>query len=452
MTETAEPDFDVIVVGAGIAGCVAAYQLAQQGREVLLIERGEAPGAKNLSGGVLYSRGIQEVFPGFLDEAPVERRITRNCVTFLNATSSVGIDYQDTRLADPVNAVTVLRARLDPWLAEKCEEAGVTVMPGVRVDRVLTEDAPANGANGAGKDAGNHAGGRRVVGVQAGDDELRSRVVVAADGVNSFIAQDVGLRQKQPLNHLAVGVKSVVSLPRETIEARFNLTGDEGAALAVVGDCTEGVGGGGFLYTNTDSLSVGVVVRLDDLTAQGKVVTDVFDHFLEHRFIAPYLDGGELAEYGCHLVAEGGMKMVGEITMDGMVVVGDAAGLTLNTGLTVRGMDLAVASGVAAAEGIGAALEKKDTSKAGLAGYREKFFASYAGQDMKTYAKAPAFLERERMYKQYGELFADVLYGAFSLDTQPRRHLLSVARRALAHSPLKMRQLVSDGIAGGRAL
>jgi electron transfer flavoprotein-quinone oxidoreductase len=452
MPEVAEPDFDVIVVGAGIAGCVTAYQLAQQGREVLLIERGEAPGSKNLSGGVLYSRGIQEVFPGFLDEAPVERRITRNCVTFLNATSSVGLDYQDARLADPVNAVTVLRARLDPWLAGKCEEAGVTVMPGVRVDRVLTEDGPAANAAGAAPWHANGTTGRRVVGVQAGDDELRARVVVAADGVNSFLARDAGLRPKDPLNHLAVGVKSVVSLPRETIEARFNLTGDEGTAIAVVGDCTEGVGGGGFLYTNTDSVSVGVVVRLDDLTAQQKVVTDIFDHFLAHRFIAPYLEGGELAEYGCHLVAEGGLKMIGEIVMDGMVVVGDAAGLTLNTGLTVRGMDLAVASAVAAAGGIGAALENKDTSKAGLTGYRERFFASYAGQDMKTYAKAPAFLEHERMYKQYGELFADVLYGAFSLDTRPRRHLLSVARRALAHSPLKMRHLVSDGIAGGRAL
>jgi electron transfer flavoprotein-quinone oxidoreductase len=463
MSEVAEPDFDVIVVGAGIAGCVTAYQLAQQGRSVLLIERGEAPGAKNLSGGVLYSRGIQEVFPGFLDEAPVERRITRNCVTFLNATSSVGLDYQDARLADPVNAVTVLRAKLDPWLAAKCEEAGVTVMPGVRVDRVLTEDGPATNAGVPAASAGGRAAswhangtngttGRQVVGVQAGEDELRAHVVVAADGVNSFLARDAGLRPKDPLNHLAVGVKSVVSLPRETIEARFNLTGDEGAAIAVVGDCTEGVGGGGFLYTNTDSVSVGVVVRLDDLTAQKKVVTDIFDHFLAHRFIAPYLEGGELAEYGCHLVAEGGLKMIGEITMDGMVVVGDAAGLTLNTGLTVRGMDLAVASAIAAAEGIGAALENKDTSKAGLAGYRERFFASYAGQDMKTYAKAPAFLEQERMYKQYGELFADVLYGAFSLDTRPRRHLLSVARRALAHSPLKMRHLVSDGIAGGRAL
>ncbi|MGD0064829.1 MAG: FAD-dependent oxidoreductase [Streptosporangiaceae bacterium] len=435
MTQTAEPDFEVIVIGAGIAGCVAAYQLARQGRSVLLIERGEAPGSKNLSGGVLYSRGMQQVFPDFLTEAPVERRITRNYINFLNADSSVAIDYKDARLADPVNAVTVLRAKLDAWLAAKCEEAGALIMPGVRVDRVLTEN-----------------GGQRVVGVQAGDDELRAQVVVAADGVNSFIAKEAGLRRQDPLNHLAVGVKSVVKLPRETIEARFNLTGDEGAAVAVVGDCTQGVGGGGFLYTNIDSLSVGIVVRLDDLTAKKKVVTDIFDHFLAHRFIAPYLDGGELLEYGCHLVAEGGMAMIGEIAMDGMLVVGDAAGLTLNTGLTVRGMDLAVGSAVAAAQTIGSALDGKDTSKAALAGYRQRLFASYVGQDMKTYAKAPSFLEVERMYKQYGELFANVLYGTFSLDTQPRRHLLKVARSSLAKSPVKMRQLVRDGIAGARAL
>ena len=437
MTGQAEPDFDVIVIGAGIAGCVATYQLARQGRSVLLIERGETPGSKNLSGGVLYSRGIQQVFPDFLSEAPVERRITRNYINFLNADSSIAIDYRDARLANPVNAVTVLRAKLDAWLAEKCEEAGAIIMSGVRVDRVLTEDG---------------ATGKRVVGVRAGDDELRARVVVAADGVNSFIAKEAGFREQEPLHHLAVGVKSVVSLPRETIEERFNLTGDEGAAIAAVGDCTEGVGGGGFLYTNLDSLSVGIVVRLDDLTAKKKVVTDIFDHFLEHRFIAPYLEGGELLEYGCHLVAEGGLQMVGEIVMDGMVVVGDAAGLTLNTGLTVRGMDLAVGSAVAAAEAIGSALEQENTSKAALAGYREKLFASYVGKDMKTYAKAPSFLEVERMYKEYGELFANVLYGAFNLDTHPREHVRTVARKSLARSPLTIRQLVKDGIAGARAL
>ena len=437
MPEASEVDFDVIVIGAGIAGCVAAFQLAQQGRSVILIERGEAPGSKNLSGGVLYCRGMQEIFPDFLGEAPVERRITRNYINFLNADSSIGIDYKDTRLADPVSAVTVLRAKLDPWLAAKCEEAGVFLMSGVRVDCVLTEEG---------------ATGKRVVGVRAGDDELRAHVVVAADGVNSFIAQEVGLRTKPPLNHLATGVKCVVTLPRETIEARFNLTGDEGAAFAVVGDCTEGVGGGGFMYTNADSISIGVVLRLDDLIAKKKVATDVFDHFLAHQFIAPFIEGGEVVEYGCHLVAEGGMAMVGEIAMDGLVVVGDAAGLTLNTGLTVRGMDLAVASGVAAASGIGSALDNKDLSKLGLAGYGEALFASYAGKDMKTYAKAPSFLEVERMYKDYGELIGNVLYGVFNLDNEPREHLVKVAVRAFKKSPVKLKHLIGDGIAGGRAL
>jgi electron transfer flavoprotein-quinone oxidoreductase len=434
VSDEAEVDFDVIVVGAGIAGCISAYQLAQQGRSVVLIERGEAPGSKNLSGGVLYCRGMVEVFPDFLDEAPVERRITRNYINFLNAESSVGVDYRDKRLADPVNAVTVLRSKLDPWLAEKCEEAGVFLMSGVRVDRVLTD--------GAG----------RVVGVSAGDDELRAHVVVAADGVNSFIAREAGLRAREPLKHLATGVKCVVTLPRETIEARFNVTGDEGAAFAVVGDCTEGVAGGGFMYTNTDSISIGVVLRLDDLTAKKKVASEVFDHFLAHPVIAAYLEGGEVAEYGCHLVAEGGLDMIGEIDMDGMVVVGDAAGLTLNTGLTVRGMDLAVASGVAAAVGIGASLDRKDPSKLGLAGYREAFFASYAGKDMKTYAKAPAFLEVERMYKEYGELIGNVLYGIFNLDVKPREHVVRTALKAFRQSPVKVRHLISDGIAGVRAL
>ena len=437
MSDGSEVDFDVIVVGAGIAGCVTAFQLAQQGRSVVLIERGEAPGSKNLSGGVLYCRGMEKVFPDFLDEAPVERRVTRNYINFLNAESSVGIDYKDARLTGQVNAVTVLRAKLDPWLAEKCEEAGVFIMPSVRVDHVITQDGGT---------------GRRVVGVQAGEDQLRAHVVVAADGVNSFIAQEVGLRTKPPLNHLATGVKCVVNLPRETIESRFNLTGDEGAAFAVVGDCTQGVGGGGFMYTNTDSISVGVVLRLDDLTAKEKVASEVFNHFLSHPFIAPYLEGGEVAEYGCHLVAEGGMAMVGEIAMDGLVVVGDAAGLTLNTGLTVRGMDLAVASAVAAATGIGSALDQMDTSKVGLAGYREAFFASPAGQDMLTYAKAPGFLEIERMYQDYGELFGNVLYGAFNLDDKPREHLVKVALKAFKKSPVKIRHLISDGLAGVRAL
>ena len=262
---TGEPDFDVVVVGAGIAGSVAAYRLAERGLSVALIERG-LPGSKNLSGGVLYGRVLEEVFSSFTAEAPVERRITRHVTTFLNPDSAVSLDYSADNLAEPVNAVTVLRGRFDAWLAGKAEEAGAFLMPEVRVDALLTEPGP---------------GGPTVVGVRAGDDELRARVVVAADGVNSFLATSVGLRRKPPTRHLAVGVKAVVALPRLEIESRFGVSGDRGAAHGIVGDCTLGIGGGGFLYTNTESLSVGVVLRLDDLLRSGRTATEVFEHFTQ---------------------------------------------------------------------------------------------------------------------------------------------------------------------------
>ncbi|WP_149204982.1 FAD-dependent oxidoreductase [Actinotalea subterranea] len=433
-----EVDFDVVVVGSGPAGSVAAYRLAQAGLSVVLIERGEAPGSKNLSGGVLYGRVLDEVFPGFADEAPVERRITRHVTTFLTPDSSVGIDYAGRALAEPVNAVTVLRARFDPWLAGKAEEAGVFLMPGVRVDSLLTETGP--------------DGATRVVGVQAGDDQLRARVVVAADGVNSFLARSIGLRRKEPTNHMAVGVKAVVKLPRGVIEDRFGVTGDEGAAHAIVGDCTLGIGGGGFLYTNTESLSLGVVLRLDDLVRSGRTAIEVFEHYSQHPGLAHYLRDGEIVEYGSHLVAEGGLAMVGEVATGGLVVVGEAAGLTINSGLTVRGMDLAIGSAIAASDAVAEAVAAGDVSAAGLAGYRRRLDASFVMQDMRTYAKAPAFLERTGMYGAYGELAASIFEGVFTLDGTPRKHLTKVAWEAFRRSPVRARQLVSDGWAGVKAL
>lgn len=428
-----EVDFDVIVVGAGVAGCVTAYQLAVKGHSVLLVERGQSPGSKNLSGGVFYCRVMEEILPGFIDEAPVERRITRNCLSFLSPSSFVNVDYGDARLAQSVTAVSVLRARLDEWLAAKCEEAGVMLMSGIRVDTLVMEN-------------------ERIVGIRAGDDELRAHVVVAADGVNSFICRNAGIRAQEPTKHLAVGVKSVIGLPRKVIEERFNLTGDEGAAYAVVGDCTNGVGGGGFLYTNLESLSIGVVLRLDDLVKKEETSSELHDRFLSHPAIEPFLRGGELLEYGCHLVAEGGQAMVHDLTRSGLVVVGDAAGLTLNTGLTVRGMDLAAGSGLAAARAIDAALKKDDFSKATLDAYAVELDKIFVGKDMSTYARAPQFLENPRMYGAYGQLLSDILYGVYNLDTTPRQRLVSGAMGALKKSPLSLLQLIRDMYAAGRAL
>lgn len=427
-------DFDVIVIGGGVAGAVSAYRLAEAGHSVVMIERGMEPGSKNLSGGVFYCRVMEEVFPGFASEAPVERTITRNCLSFLNPSSAVNIDYWDARLAEPVNAVTVLRAKLDAWLSERCEEAGVMVMPGVRVDELVMTDGV-------------------VTGVRAGEDVLRAHVVIAADGVNSFIAQQAGIRAKEPSKHLAVGVKSVIGLPASVIEDRFNLTGDEGAAYAIVGDATQAIAGGGFMYTNKESVSIGVVLRLDDLEAKGLASSDVHDHLLAHPAIAPFLAGGELLEYGCHLTIEDGPAMVShDLSRPGLLLVGDAAGFTLNTGMTIRGMDLAAGSALAAAAAVEKGLAAQDVGAAMTDAYASELASTWVGADMATYAKAPAFLETERMYEQYGQLLADVMYGVFNHDLTPRRHVLSVARDAQRQSGLKLREVARDGLAAVRAL
>ncbi|NMW65029.1 FAD-dependent oxidoreductase [Mobiluncus mulieris] len=428
-----EYDFDVIVVGGGVSGTVVSFLLAQEGHEVLLIERGVEAGSKNLSGGIFYCRVMEEIFPGFVNEAPIERKITRNILSLLNKNSMVNVDYKDTRLSNPVNAVTVLRAKLDPWLSEKCEEAGVTIMPGIKVDELVRE-------------------GSQFVGVRAGEDVLHAKVIVAADGVNSFLAQYAGIREKEPKSHLAVGVKSVIRLGEEEIQKRFHLTGDEGAGYAVVGDCTQGVHGGGFLYTNKESISIGVVLVLEDLVKKELVSSDIHDHFLNHPMIAPLLEDGELLEYGCHLVAEGGKAMQHDLVHDGLVLIGDAAGFTLNTGFTVRGMDLAAGSARAAAKAIDQALKSEDYSRVALHKYVQEYEKTFVGKDMETYKRAPSFLENDEMYGAVGSLVTDILYGIFNLDLSPRKHLLNVAREALKNSGLKMTRLIRIGYEAVRAL
>jgi electron transfer flavoprotein-quinone oxidoreductase len=285
--------------------------------------------------------------------------------------------------------------------------------------------------------------GDQIVGVRADGEDLAGRVVILADGVNSFVAQEAGIRAKEPAKHLAVGVKSVIGIPGHLLQERFQLADGEGAAYAVVGDCTKGVAGGGFLYTNADSVSVGVVLRLDDLAASGLSASDIHDHFLTHPMISRLLEGGTLLEYGCHLTIEAGPQMTAhDLTRPGMMVVGDAAGFTLNTGFTIRGMDMAAGSARAAARAANAALTDHDFSQSSMNRYRSELAATFAGQDMKTYATAPAFFENPALYRDAGLLAADIMHGIYNLDTTPRARLATVVRRAVERSRLRWRSLI----------
>lgn len=424
-----EVDFDVIVVGGGIAGSVCALKLAQMGHEVALVDRGETPGAKNLSGGVFYSAVMDEVIPDFTQRAPVERLIGRNELLFLTKTGHVGLTTSDTRLVADANACSVLRAKLDRWLAEQAEEAGVAVVAGMLVDRILTEDG-------------------RVCGVAVGDDELRSHVVVAADGVNSFIARSLNMRSRQPNHSLAVGVKSVIELGEDTIRERFQLTEDSGAAYAMVGEATRGVAGGGFCYTNRSSVSIGVVLQLASLLETSKSSIEIHDAFLAHPSVAPLIDGGKRVEYGCHMTIESGASVDASLVGDGIVVVGDAAGLTLNVGYAIRGMDLAAASALAAAGAIHDALDAGDVTRTGLSSYVTRLSASPAGADIARFAPAATLFSERSLYEDLPDVLGEAAYRLYRHDKAPHEPARAIVADALRRSGVSIVDLARMGWKG----
>ena len=238
--------FDVIIVGAGLAGLGAAYTLAGSGLEVLVLERGDYPGAKNMTGGRLYLNPVRKLFPGLFENAPLERFITHEGISIMAKDRSVTLHYSGNELTDePHQSYSILRSKFDRWLSERAEEKGVAILSKIRVDDVIKDDG-------------------RIVGVLAGADELRADVVLACDGVLSIVSEKAGLRAPVAPGNFALGIKEVIALDSGVINERFNLEGDEGAARLFVGEVTRGKFGGGFLYTNRDSVSLGIVIGIED--------------------------------------------------------------------------------------------------------------------------------------------------------------------------------------------
>ena len=379
-------DFDAIVVGAGPAGVSAAITLARGGLKVALLERGPYAGSKNLMGGVLYTNVLAEILPDFRERgAPLERHVAKRGVSILSAGAESAFSFRTSAWdAPPHNhSHTVLRARFDRWFASQAEAEGVDLVSGVVVDRTLKD-----------RDG-------RVVGVQVrmpeaereSEGRLRAPVVIVADGASSLLAEAEGMRPSLPASRMALGVKEVLALPRERIEDRFGVSGEQGVAWEYLGQATGGLRGAGFLYTNQESLSVGVVVFLSDITAGNLSPVDLLDAFKAHPAVAPLVRGGELLEYGAHLIPETSYDALPILCKDGLLLAGDAAGL-LSTSPQHEGSNYAMASGVMAAQTVLDAHENGDFTVAVLSGYRRRLEASFVLKNMAHFRDWPGFLER----------------------------------------------------------
>ena len=391
---------DVIVVGAGPAGVSAAITIARGGKKVVLVERGSFAGSKNMYGGVIYSHAAKEIFPNFEDNAPIERFVASHNYVLLSENSSTIISYENYE--QEKNAFVAIRAKWDKWCVEEAMKEGVYYAPETLVKELILKDG-------------------KVVGITTDIEDYYADIVIIADGVNSLLAKQLRLRENIKPKNVALGVKEVIKLPAEIINNRFGLTNEKGAAYELVGGPLEGLFGLGFIYTNRESVSIGLGVSLEDLKNKKIKPYELLEKLKSHPAIAKFIEDGELLEYSAHLIPEGGYNCIPKLYTDGAMIVGDAAMLVNN--VHFEGTNFAMISGKFAGETALEALENNDFSSNMLCLYKKKLTNSFILKDLKTYKDVISVLSsRTDSFLNYYPSKVNEFFGIFTTaDGQEKR-------------------------------
>jgi electron transfer flavoprotein-quinone oxidoreductase len=400
--------FDVVVVGAGLGGAVAALTVARAGRSVAIVERGRRPGSKNAIGGVLYTPVLDRLLPDFAATAPLERHVVARSFSFLTSDSQVSFEVRSAAFDAPPRfnqAFTVRRTAFDPWLVDQARAAGATLVPSTVVESLL------------------HEGGdpkRPVAGVLCGREggEIGAKIVIVAEGAHALLAEREGLRPRATSDELLLGVKEVLALDRGILEDRFALEGNCGRAFEFFGDPAKGGFGSGFLYTNADSLSVGLSISLSHLARTRTTPAELLDRFKSHPSVRPLLRGAEPVEYCAHLLPTGSDAPVR--ARDGVLLVGDAARLA-NLSHYKEITNLVTASGEAAGEAAVEALASGDATVAALAGYERRLHAGFVLRDLRKFERIAGLLERSpALLERYPRLLVRSLVEHFRVSERPK--------------------------------
>jgi len=383
-------DFDVIVVGAGPSGNAAAYTAAKAGLKVLQIERGEYPGSKNVQGAILYADALERIIPDFREDAPLERHIIEQRMWVLDDASFVGSHFRSEDYnKPPYNRYTIIRAQFDKWFSSKVREAGALLICETTVQELIMD-------------------GNKVVGVrcdrEAGD--VFADVVILADGVNSTLARKAGFHGEIKANNVALAVKEILFMPEELIQQRFNIKDEEGVVIEMVGKITDGMMGTGFLYTNKDSLTIGIGCMLSDFKKNENKTSPytLLENLKQHPSVAPLIQGGEMKEYCAHLIPEGGFFAVPKVYGNGWMIVGDSGGFV--NAVHREGSNLAMTTGRLAAETvINAKAAGKECNEAALKAYQKALDESFVMKDLKKYRDMPkVFHDNPQFFTTYPEL------------------------------------------------
>jgi electron transfer flavoprotein-quinone oxidoreductase len=243
---------------------------------------------------------------------------------------------------------------------------------------------------------------------------------------------------------MATGVKEVIRFDRGVLEDRFQLDERSGLTNEFLGFASQGVEGGGFLYTNLDSVSIGLVVDIGDLGRKKKKPYELLNEFKRHPAVAAMIEGGEVAEYSAHVVSSGDLSvMPKELYCDGALLAGEAANLVLNSGKAIQGMDFAMRSGILAAEAVLAAREEDDFSAQSLSRYRQALEDSYVMRDLRNFQDAVKFLHSPEMFGEIPNVMCEFGRQYFTITNEPakkatRSLLDSVKKHSSIWSLLKL--------------